>query len=278
MSQSKPQLERAASTRSHEHEVTIDATPEAVWKAITQAEEIVNWFSLQAESKPVVGGEIVYRWGEMRWPCRIESLEPGRRLRTTYPEAAADGEPAAGASSPLAVDWYLEGRGGTTVLRLVHSGFGRDARFDDEYEGTRRGWDFELRSLKHFLERHAGRSRAAFWLPVPTPHSAEETWRRITSSKALVRDVSIQGRKPGDRYRLAFATGETIDGVVWANEPPIHFEGTAENHGDGLFRLGFESCFGKTVAYLGFSSWRSTREAVSEIETHWRGALERALA
>jgi hypothetical protein len=35
------------------------------------------------------------------------------------------------------VDYFIESRGGTTVLRLVHSGFGRGANWDAEYDATR---------------------------------------------------------------------------------------------------------------------------------------------
>jgi uncharacterized protein YndB with AHSA1/START domain len=270
----KPQTERSA-TRSHVHEVEIAATPAQVWKAITDAEQIVNWFSLHAESKPVVGGEIVYQWNDLRCPCRIQQLEPEKHLRTTWSELTAASDPT---KTPLLVDWTLESRAGKTILRLVHSGFGRDASFDAEYDGTKRGWHFELASLKHWLERHPGQKRHAFWLAVPTRHSAEETWRRLLDSKALVRETDLAEARPGQRYRHVFAIGETIEGVCWSHEAPIHFEGTAETFGDGLFRLGFEWCCGKPLAYLGLSTWRSTREAVNDVERRWRASLERALA
>ena len=43
-----------------------------------------------------------------------------------------------------------------TTLRLVHSGFGPGADFDEEYDGISQGWPVELRSLRHYLENHAG--------------------------------------------------------------------------------------------------------------------------
>jgi uncharacterized protein YndB with AHSA1/START domain len=46
------------SQRSIEREIFICAEPDRVWRAITEAEEIVNWFALEAESEPDVGGYI----------------------------------------------------------------------------------------------------------------------------------------------------------------------------------------------------------------------------
>ncbi len=54
----------------------------------------------------------------------------------------------------IAVDYHLEAAGGQTVLRLVHTGFSTDASWDKQYDGTVRGWAFELRGLEHYLERH----------------------------------------------------------------------------------------------------------------------------
>ena len=87
---------------------------------------------------------------ELVWDSQIEVWEPGRHLRTTYPLPGAEGR---GEAIELAVDYYLEARGGGTYLRLVHSGFGPQSEWDEEYDGVRRGWQYELRSLRHYLER-----------------------------------------------------------------------------------------------------------------------------
>jgi hypothetical protein len=42
------------------------------------------------------------------------------------------------------------------VLRVVHAGFGIGAEWDEEYDGTVRGWRYKLRGLRHYLSRHGG--------------------------------------------------------------------------------------------------------------------------
>jgi hypothetical protein len=54
----------------------------------------------------------------------------------------------------LAQDFFLEGEGGSTVLRLVHPGSGSGQDWDREYEGARGGWTGMFFALKHMLERH----------------------------------------------------------------------------------------------------------------------------
>lgn len=144
--------EKPPATRSHEHALEIQASPGDVWKAITDPAEIARWFALAAETRPGQGGEIVYRWGDFAGRCTILAWEPPKHLRTSWMEAPAS---PAGQGAALVVDWHIEGQGGTTTLRLVHSGFGPGAEFEREYDGTRRGWTFELQGLKHYLERSA---------------------------------------------------------------------------------------------------------------------------
>ena len=93
--------------------------------------------------------------------ARIEVWEPRRRLRTSWEM----GDPAgSGAPVRLADEYTLESKGGATVLRLVSSGFGREAAWDGMYDCIRRGWQFELRGLVNYLERHRGRGRAVAWV------------------------------------------------------------------------------------------------------------------
>ena len=115
--------------RTIEKILEIEAPPADVWRALIDAKELVRWFPLQAEIEPRVGGRYWMSWGgEYAGEHRIEILEPERHLRTTMPSMnQKDGKPA-----QLAVDFHLEGRGGRTALRLVHSGFGRGADWDEE--------------------------------------------------------------------------------------------------------------------------------------------------
>ena len=130
-------------------ELTIAAPPEAVWRAITEASELVRWFSLDARTTPGVGGEIWISFGgPMEGAVRILEWEPNRHLRSV--------EGQVGERKPLTQDWHIEGEGGTTMLRFVHGGFD-SGDWDDEYDSLLHGWAVFLSNLKCYLERHAGK-------------------------------------------------------------------------------------------------------------------------
>lgn len=123
--------------RDLEVKVELEAPAADVWKAISDAEEMVKWFAPQVRVKPGEGGDIFLSWGGgVEGLQKIEIWEPERRLRI--------------ASDAQAIDYFMAGgSGGTTVLRVVQTGFG-------EYESTLEGWKTFFFLLKHFLERHRG--------------------------------------------------------------------------------------------------------------------------
>jgi len=259
-------------TRSHEHVLEIQATPEEVWKAITDPAEIARWFALQAETRPGKGGEIVYRWGEFVGRCPILEWKPPAHLRTGWLEAPAT---PAGEGSALVVDWFLERAGKTTVLRVVHSGFGHDARWDKEFDGTNRGWTFELQGLKHYLERQRGKERRATWVRQVTPLSPAAVWERFARPGPVFRAVALDGLAPGDRYRLERADGEVLEGRVLVNRAPLEFAGTLETHGDGMLRFGYEDCLGAPEAHVWMATWNLPGQEFAALEASWKDLLAR---
>ena len=45
-----------------EQTIRIEASPDAVWKALTDAEDLANWFPLEARVTPGAGGSIWMSW------------------------------------------------------------------------------------------------------------------------------------------------------------------------------------------------------------------------
>jgi uncharacterized protein YndB with AHSA1/START domain len=270
-----------APTRSHEHRLTIDAPAEEVWKAITSAEELVRWFPLGATVKPGPGGEIVYRWGELEGRCRILAWEPPQHLRTGWMEAPATAKEHAHAEgthlaqrAALAVDWFLESAGKTTHLRVVHSGFAPDAAWDKEFDGTNRGWTFELQALKHYVERQRGKERRASWVRLPVALAPAEVWRRFTQPGPVFRTVALDGLAPGDRFRLERADGEVLAGRVLVNHPPLELAAALDD--GSLLRFGFEDCMGQPEAHVWLATWGLPASEFTRREGAWRAALTRA--
>jgi uncharacterized protein YndB with AHSA1/START domain len=197
-----------ATTRSTETGLEIAAPPEAVWKALTEAPEIVRWFALEAMVEPGTGGSVVWKWADAyRWMTRIELWEPKRRLKLSYEHSGSDDHQELGSGAPsleggheLVVDFEIEATAGGTWLRCVHSGFGRDATWDNELEGVRHGWLAELESLRHYLERHEGRDRRAWWAFVRTPRPVIDAWRLLAPRAGGAGLIETGG---GGRLRLA---------------------------------------------------------------------------
>ena len=138
--------------RSFSMSIDINATPEEVWRALTDAGELMRWFPLQARVTPGKGGSVFWGWDEhWAWESQIDAWEPERRLGLVENRPAFDvnGEPLPGPPEQLAMEFTLDTHAGKTTLRIVHSGFGDGDSWDDELESVSAGWQFELRGLKH---------------------------------------------------------------------------------------------------------------------------------
>ncbi len=268
-----------------ETEIEIPAPVEAVWKAITDGEELERWFPLKARSTPGVGGQIWFSWGPpWEGASRIEIWEPNRHLRTrdfvgteaSLAEAGAkSGEPA----PAVYVDYYLEARGGKTLLRLVHSGFESSSDWTDElFDATRRGWGYELRSLRHYMRYHQGKPRRVAWPKAKVTLTPAECWQRMFSAEGVSPEDAMEKLRDGDRYHLRAVTGEVFEGVVAVNNYPTDFAGTVENMNQSFLGLRFaEPCGPDSGAGHEVSVWLATygipQADVEAFEQRWRGVL-----
>ena len=261
-----------AGHRAFQMEIAIDAPPEAVWRALTDAEELVRWFPLEARVTPGPGGSIWLSWGPpFEGTNRIEIWEPGRRLRMlddsfTHREGAV----------PLAVDFQLEPAGGGTVLRLVHSGFGRGADWDQEYDSISRGWTFELRGLRHYLERHAGQERRVVWVRRRLGRQPLADWERLMGPTGLDVRPAASGLTEGSRYAFRGPDGRELTGEVRVAGVPGVFAGTVAELGDALMRVEIETPAGGYV-WLWISTYGVPEEEVAALQRGFDLVLEELL-
>jgi uncharacterized protein YndB with AHSA1/START domain len=254
----------AARGRSVERRVEIDAPVDAVWKALTDAEELTRWFPLNARVTPGLGGSIWKHWeseAEGGEDERIEIWEPGRHLRT----AGSEGEWAG-----IATDYYLEGKGGGTILRVVSSGFGEGDKWDEILGGWGRGWDFELRSLRHYLERHAGQRRVVAWAVASYGCSPEAAWAHLTRAGGWFGPGGLADLASGTPYAAETATGDELAGVVELWDPPRQFAGRVERWNDGLFRA--ELYDGRVMLWL--STYGVPEADVEALQGRWSESMQ----
>ncbi len=261
--------------RQHVTEIEIDATPDQVFRAITEAEQIQRWFAPLAKVQPAADGSMVGGTYSVSWdpgmeesPSKITIWEPGHRFAAEKHRANAYGSPAKPDDTAeiqrIVVDYQIEALGGKTRLRLVHSGFGRGAAWDNEFDATRSGWAVFLLILKHGLEHHPGVDSQTIYVTVACPLSPEEAWRR------LIGDPSLH---PGDPYSIPFAE---LKGSVVRFEPPSNFIARVEAMNDALVGIycGFH---GKNVN-VSLVLWGPAREQATQLQASWTDLLKSALA
>jgi len=259
----------ADDTRKIEKSVRIRADAEAVWKALTDGEEIARWFAPEARVKPGAGGSIFVSWGpDMAVEERIVLWEPPRHLRHAFGIHAPSG-------MPLYVDYVIEGEGGETTLRLVHNGFAVGADWDDELESTDRGWSIFLRNLKLALERHAGRPCAQSTFSRRTPLSRDEAWARLVGPLGFDRDGVWAGRTPteGDAFDVTTAGGTALRGTVEIFHRARDLALTLGNLDDSLFRLSFERAKAGTLVFGTVLAYGMAPGAVAELGATFQETL-----
>jgi uncharacterized protein YndB with AHSA1/START domain len=207
--------------------VEIEAAPSAVWRALVEAEGLLGWFASEAEVEPRVGGTWGISHGGPLWGSKIETFEPERHLRIVDEQADA----------PAAVtDFYLEGRSGGTVLRLVQSGFASE----EQHDSMSRGWAMYMENLRHYVERHAGEPTAQRYLYAKPTGAAEDVWAVLSGPDAL--DLAAADALDADPPRTAgVRSPELGDGIA-----RVSVEGAGDErrlwveliaYGDGIARL-----------------------------------------
>ena len=129
-------------------EVTIEASPEKVFNAITHQDELAQWWTKHVTAEPGIGSIAEFRFdnGAVVFKMEIAELDAGKRVHWIVREGPPHWE-------GTTVTWDLSPIKNGTHLLFGHHGF---ATVDTAYEQTRGGWEFFLGSLKSYLETGKG--------------------------------------------------------------------------------------------------------------------------
>ena len=268
-------------TRAFRMSLDLDATPDEVWRALTEAEELVRWFPTGARVTPGRGGTMLWSWGHGEdWVTRIDAWEPGKLLRLVQDDARpydAQGNalpPVEVEPARIAVEFTLETLQGRTRLRLVHSGFGQGAAWDAEVDGISEGWQAELRSLRHYLRRHRGRDRKAARGLVNTRLPRDAAWDRLTGPGGY--RLSPRSPREGERFELVTPGGTRYSGVVELNLPGQTLAGSVRELDDGWFRLlTWRGARGHTGVWAWLAAYTDDDRAVRQFGEEAQATLER---
>ena len=220
-------------TRNIELSVEIDAPARAVWRAITDGDAVSNWFAPVASAEPGEGGHLTVSWGaDSEWTSRITVWEPDVHLRLAddLPDEAAE------QGAAMTLDYFLEGRDGTTRLGLVNSGLSADPSWDDGVRMMTNGWRFFLWNLKHYLERHPDSHRTMISERPWVTGTREEAWETVFGDDGLGR-VS---ERAGDEVSLRLDGGHLLEGAVVLSDRPWAFAAMLASLNDGVLHVEME--------------------------------------
>jgi uncharacterized protein YndB with AHSA1/START domain len=190
--------------RSVQVEVEVPGTPEQVWQAIATGPGISSWF-VPAKLDGRVGGEIALDFGGgMVSSAKITAWQPPHRFVAEDPMWLQGGP-------PIATEWTVEAqRGGTCVVRVVHSLFASTDEWDGQIEHTETGWPGYFRVLRHYLTHHAGEPAASFVLMAPVADGADATWA------VLSRALGAPAPRVGQPVRVHAGADAALAGTVQA--------------------------------------------------------------
>lgn len=133
-----------------EKDILIEAPIDAVWRVITEPEQIREWFNAEAEVDGRNGGEGRLRFeGGDSYSLRVEAFEPPHRFAYRW---YRDDEMRPRPDHAMLVEFTLKEEAGGTRLRLVESGFDQvdwsdetKTRYFEDHSG---GWEFFLGRIR----------------------------------------------------------------------------------------------------------------------------------
>jgi uncharacterized protein YndB with AHSA1/START domain len=178
-------------------EITVDATPDEVWAAITSGPAVDSWLMGRSEIDGASKTSTFDMFGHVS-RSSITAWEPGHRY-ATQEDKNPDG-------TFMAMEWRIESRGGGAVLRYVHSGLlGED--WEAEYNGLSVGDHAYLTKLAVYLKHFAPRTAtSSLFLPGPV---TKDSWAAMTAAVGAGPDAA-----DGRPARLSVPGIEPVDGTV----------------------------------------------------------------
>jgi uncharacterized protein YndB with AHSA1/START domain len=135
-------------------ERTLNAPAEKVWKAITDQEQMKQWYFDIADFKPEVGFEFTFNGGSEEKTyvhlCKITKVEPGKLLQYSWRYKDYPG------TSFVTFELFPEGN--ATRIKLTHEGietFPQDSK-DFAKESFAAGWTYIIgKSIVEFVEKES---------------------------------------------------------------------------------------------------------------------------
>ena len=139
--------------------IDIQAPPERVWRALTDAAELSSWFKVEIEG-PIAPGAEIWMTSLMpghegtRFPVRIVELTPPRRMVWQWPPGEVDPGADYSRDPRTTVTFTLEPSTQGTRLTLSETGFDAISleRRAKAFADNSQGWSEVLVWLQQYVE------------------------------------------------------------------------------------------------------------------------------
>jgi uncharacterized protein YndB with AHSA1/START domain len=177
-------------------EITVDASPEDVWQAISSGPHLNSWFIGHSEIEPGPNGKVRMDLGGFVSESAITAWEPGKHLAYR----SAEGPDGAW----MSFEYVIEARGGgRTSIRLVHSGFLAGDDWETEYDALKRGDPMYLHLLGQYVTYFRGRLAARSIFAVGPNVTDRQRVRSVLREQLGLSDGVAEGAR----------VGATLDGL-----------------------------------------------------------------
>jgi uncharacterized protein YndB with AHSA1/START domain len=245
--------------RSIRVEAEVPGTPEQVWQAIATGPGISAWFvTAQVDGK--TGGDLTCDFGGgMTSTAKITAYEPPLRFPAESP-GWAPGMP------PVATEWSVEAkRGGTCIVRVVHSLFASTGDWDGQLEGTESGWASFFHVLRRYLQHFAGQPSALVQAAAMCPTPIAEAWSTLTAQ------LLGGAAKPRQRLSVQIAPGVTLAGEIDRVDDLGHgynVHVSLDQPAPGTLLAGVYACGGTMVSVSAYLYGKRAEPAAAAVRPH----------
>jgi uncharacterized protein YndB with AHSA1/START domain len=179
-------------------DVVLPGNPEQVWQAIATGPGYAAWFT-RATIEERAGGAIAFDFGGGATSSgTVTTWQPPNHFGYEERDWSDD-------APPVATEITITGRaGGTCVLRMTHSLFTSEDKWDGELEGFEAGWPGFFAVLRGYLRDFPGQPAGVLGADAAVAGSLPLGWQRITTALGLAgADLGQRREAPPDAPALA---------------------------------------------------------------------------
>jgi uncharacterized protein YndB with AHSA1/START domain len=130
------------------HAVGMGATPERLYTALTEAQDVRSWWSEHSSIEPVVGSEarVSFYNNAVVFGLRVTELVPNQKVVWAVESGPPDW-------LDTTITWTISEVDGQTMIHFAHRGF---ANMEGNFAGVNYNWGWYITSLKFYLEKGEG--------------------------------------------------------------------------------------------------------------------------